>query len=574
MKLSRYLLPTLKETPKEAPSTQTAGRDAISARLMLRAGMIRKAASGIYEWLPLGLRVLKKVEEIVREEMNGVGGQEILLPFIQPKEYWEVSGRWNLYGKELLRFKDRKEAEFCLAPTAEELITDLVRREVRSYKELPLLLYQFGLKFRDEIRPRFGVMRAREFLMKDAYSFHATDEEAQDTYQRVYQAYERIFKRCGLTFRAVEAETGAIGGSFSHEFMVLAETGEEEIAHCECGYAANAERAECGEKSEIRNPKSEMLPLQDVPTPGKFSVEDVANLLKAPKEQFIKTMFYVADDVPVVALIRGDTELNEAKLSRALGCKRLSRADDAAYQRVAGCAVGFAGPIGMDKKNGIRVVADALLKTLKNGISGANKKDFHTLNINLGRDYEPHAFYDLHRAKSGDLCGRCGKTFEFARGIEVGHAFALGTKYSEAMKASFLDTDGKEKPFIMGCYGIGVSRVVAAAIEQNHDEAGILWPLSLAPFQAVIFSVRQEPALLSRCEKLYRLLREADVEVLWDDREKSVGVKFKDADLIGIPFRILISEKHPDGKAEIKRRTSATAEILSFPEIVTLIKKA
>lgn len=566
MKLSRYLLPTLKEVPKEA--------DAISAKLMLRAGMIRKAASGIYEWLPLGLRVLRKVKGIVREEMNAVGGQEVSLPFTQPKELWEETGRWGIYGKELLRFKDRKGAEFCLAPTAEELITDLVRSTVRSYRELPLLLYQFGLKFRDEIRPRFGVMRGREFLMKDAYSFHASEEDAKDTYQRVYQAYEKIFGRCGLTFRAVEAETGAIGGSFSHEFMVLAETGEEEIAHCECGYAANAERAECGESKEQGARSEEEKPLKDVATPGKFSVEDVANLLSAPKESFIKTMFYVADGMPVVALIRGDTELNEAKLMRSLKCKTLSRADDATYQRVAGCAVGFAGPIGLDKKNGIKVVADTLLKTLKNGISGANKNDFHTLNINLGRDYNPHAFYDLHRAKSGDLCGRCGKTFEFARGIEVGHTFALGTKYSEAMKASFLDTDGKEKPFIMGCYGIGVSRVVAAAIEQNHDEAGILWPSGLAPFQAVIFSTRQEPSLSARCEKVYQLLREADVEVLWDDREKSVGVKFKDADLIGIPFRILISEKHPDGKAEIKPRESQKAEVLSEDEILQGILKA
>ena len=473
MRLSRTFIPTLREVPSEA--------ETIAHQLMLRAGLIRKLAAGVYDWLPAGLRVLKKVEQIVRQEMNAVGGQEVWLPQLQPRELWEETGRWGVYGKELMRLKDRKNSDFCLAPTAEEVITDLVRREVRSYRHLPLMLYQFGVKYRDEIRPRFGVMRAREFYMKDAYSFHADEADVSRYYQDVVEAYKRIFTRCGLKFRPVEAESGAIGGSFSHEFMVLADSGEEGIVSCACGYAANVERAELAAgQGRIREGVPEKP--RKSQRPGASSVEAVAKIVKRPANQFIKALVLMADDQPVVVLVRGDHELNEAKLQRLLKVQRVVKANEATYTQVSGSPVGFAGPVGMKA----RIIADHAIQTITDGVAGANKKDIHLIHVVPGRDFTPEAYADLRKAVAGDPCPRCGKPMDYHRGIEVGHTFKLGTKYSMSMKATYLDAAGKPQPFVMGCYGIGVSRVVAACVEQCHDANGIVWPAALAPWDLII----------------------------------------------------------------------------------------
>ncbi|MBK8871358.1 MAG: proline--tRNA ligase [Elusimicrobia bacterium] len=551
MRLSRFLLPTLKDLPSDA--------DTVSARLMLRAGMIRKVASGLYEWLPVGLRVLRRVERIVREEMDRIGGQEVWLPVVQPKNLWEETGRWQQYGKEMLRLRDRKDTEFCLAPTAEEVITDLVRREVRSYRELPLLLYQFGTKFRDEIRPRFGVMRSREFYMKDAYSFHADDASAEATYRDALDAYTRIFQRCGLKFRPVEADTGTIGGNFSHEFMVLADTGEETIAACSsCGYAANVERAECGPSADgglrPEGQKEGHLPMDEVATPGVGAVEAVSRLLNVPASKIIKTVFYVADGKPVVALVRGDHELNEHKLKRLLGAKLLFKAGDEVYRQTASCEPGFAGPVGLNAD----VVADHSVMAVTNGVTGANKTDFHRRNVNPGRDFTPARVGDLRQVIEKDPCPKCKSPLCFFKGIEVGHAFKLGTKYSGSMDAGFLNEKGTKSPFIMGCYGIGVSRVVAAAIEQSNDADGIVWPPSLAPFDALILPLNTaEPAVMAAAERLEKELAAAGLDVLVDDRDQRAGVKFKDADLLGIPWRVTVGEKKLAlGQVEIKARNA------------------
>lgn len=574
MRLSRYLLPTLKDLPSDA--------DTVSARLMLRAGMIRKVASGLYEWLPVGLRVLRKVERIVREEMDRVGGQEVWLPVVQPKSLWEETGRWQLYGREMLRIKDRKETEFCLAPTAEEVITDLVRREVRSYRELPLLLYQFGTKFRDEIRPRFGVMRAREFYMKDGYSFHADEASAESTYRDILEAYTRIFNRCGLKFRPVEADTGSIGGNFSHEFMVLAETGEEFIASCpSCGYAANVERAECGPSAAGQTTDGHLtdghspvalLPTEEVATPGVGAVDAVAKLLGVPKEKFIKTVFYMADGKPVVALLRGDRDINEHKLKRVLNAKTLFKAGDDVYRQVAGCEPGFAGPMNLKAT----LVADTSVMEIVNGISGANKTDFHLRNVNPGRDFVPAQVGDIRMVLEKDPCPKCKSVLSFFKGIEVGHAFKLGTKYSTSMNAGFLTEKGTKSPFIMGCYGIGVSRVVAAAIEQSNDANGIIWPDSLAPFDVLILPMNvAEPKLMETAERLEKELMAAGLDVLMDDRDQRAGVKFKDADLLGIPWRITVGEKKLVlGQVEIKGRSASESMDVSLDQATgTLLAK-
>jgi len=589
MRLSEYFLPTLRETPAEA--------DTISQKLMLRAGTIRKLASGVYEWLPLGLRVLKKVEQIVREEMDKIGGLEVSLPLLLPRELWEETGRWAVYGKELMRLQDRKEGEFALGPTHEEVITDLVRNEVRSYRELPKMFYQFGTKFRDEIRPRFGVMRAREFYMKDAYSFHATEEDAERYYKIVFAAYAKICDRCGFKYRPVEAETGAIGGSFSHEFMVLAETGEEEIVSCEsCGYAANVERAEVStidsvaevakskerpvprvrQGSEERAKNDKLEPLKEVHTPNLRTVEEVGNFLKAPVEKFIKSLIYLADNKPVMVLIRGDSEVNETKLKKYLNCNELILADGGTIEKVSGAPVGFAGPAHFPHPTShIPILADYSVENIVNAISGANKKDYHLININIGRDYQPEAIIDLRKIKPGDLCPKCQKTLTFSRGIEVGHTFKLGTKYSQAMKATFLDAQGKEQYFIMGCYGIGVSRIVAAAIEQNHDEDGIIWSPSIAPYQILIILVNSnDPKIATLSENIYQKLQEIGYEVLLDDRNERAGIKFKDADLIGIPVRIVISEKNLSlGKVEVKKRSESKIAYIPLDNLVSEIKK-
>ena len=573
MRLSTYLLPTLRQAPSDA--------DNVSAQLMQRAGMIRKVASGIYDWLPLGLRALRKVERIVREEMDRAGAHEVSLPVIQPKELWMETGRWPVYGKELLRIKDRKDAEFCFAPTAEEVITDLVRREVRSWRQLPLCLYQIGLKFRDEIRPRFGIMRAREFLMKDAYSFHVDDEDASKYYETMKTAYANVFKRCGLKFSAVEAQAGAIGGSFSHEFMVHADTGEETIVACEgCGYAANIERAETKANGE----KSDFAPgeLEEVETPGKSSVEDVAKFLKMNKKRFLKTQLYMADGKPVMALVRGDHELNEAKLSSALNGVAMHRASEAEYETIAGCAVGYAGPVNLPrfktpegKMEDVRILADLSVEGLVNAASGANKKDTHLKGINMGRDFAPELVADLRMTREDDPCPRCGedKTV-FTKGIEVGHVFKLGTKYSESLKAEYLDTDQKAHTMVMGCYGIGVSRVVAAAIEQGNDNWGIIWPKEIAPFTVAIMCLDNDEAEVKKAaDTLYEQCLEAGIDAVYDDREGRPGVRFKDIDLVGIPFRVVVSKKTvADGKVEFKRRDSKDLEMWPLAEAFTRLR--
>lgn len=554
MKLSKTLIPTLREAPSDA--------DNVSAQLMQRAGMIRKVASGIYEWLPLGLRVLRKVENVVRQEMDAAGGQEVWLPVIQPKQLWEETGRWPVYGKELLRLKDRKDAEFCFAPTAEEVITDLVRREIRSWRQLPAMFYQFGLKFRDEIRPRFGVMRAREFLMKDAYSFHVDEADASAYYKVMYEAYKKTFQRCGLRFKPVEAQSGAIGGSYSHEFMVLAETGEETIVSCvKCDYAANIERAEV--KDQYKAPDaSAFKPLADFDTQGKTTVADVAKLVGRPLTDFLKTQLYMIDGkTPVIALMRGDHELHEAKLASAAGAPNLYRATEAQYQQVMGCKVGFGGPQGHD---GVAIYCDFAARAVLNGVTGANKDGLHTDHFNIARDLPGiKGFFDLRSATLEDPCPRCGSKVEFFKGIEVGHTFKLGTKYSKAMKAEYLDKGQKPQVMVMGCYGIGVSRVVAAAIEQGHDKDGILWPAEIAPFHVavVVLDEADDARVRPATDALVKALEAKGVEVLEDDRDGKPGVKFKDIDLIGIPYRLVVSKRTLDaGEVEFKKRGAADVE--------------
>jgi len=549
MRFSKSFIPTLREVPSEA--------ETVSHRLMLRAGLIRKLAAGIYEWLPAGLKVLKRVEQIIREEMNKVDGQEVWLPQLHPKNLWEETGRWGVYGKELMRLKDRKDAEFCLAPTAEEVITDLVRREVRSYRSLPLMLYQFGVKYRDEIRPRFGIMRAREFYMKDAYSFHADDADVERYYERVVEAYKRIFTRCGLTFRPVEAESGAIGGSFSHEFMVLAESGEEGIVSCSCGYAANVERAELPPPStQAVQATSEKL--KEVITPNASSVEAVAKIVNQPANQFIKALIVMADETPVMILIRGDHELNEAKLQRLLKVQKVVKANEATYTQLSGSPVGFAGPVGSKA----RMIADHSIKTITDGVAGGNKKDIHLIHVVPERDFKPEQYADLRKAAAGDPCPRCGKPMTYARGIEVGHTFKLGTKYSDSMKATYLDDQKKARPFVMGCYGIGVSRVVAACIEQCHDENGIVWPAALAPWAVEIIPLNMSnDAVKKTAEDLYQQALSAGLDVLLDDRDETAGVKLKDSDLIGIPLRLVVGErKIAEGKVELRQRRQKDSE--------------
>lgn len=536
-------LPTLKESPADA--------DVISQKLMMRAGMIRKVAAGIYNLLPMGLKVVRKVEGIVRSEMNRAGAQEVLMPFVLPAELWKESGRWDEYGKELLRFVDRHGREFCLGPTHEEVITDMVRHEIRSYRDLPKNLYQIQTKFRDEIRPRFGLMRGREFIMKDAYSFHADDESADKEYQNMYETYSRIFERCGLSFRAVEAETGPIGGRFSHEFMVLADTGEDEIASCNrCSYTANTERAEVRPPDGMA-PPSEIKAAEKVATPGKKSVEEVSAFLKVDPKSLIKTLIYDTDKGVVAALVRGDHELNEFKLKRVIESVHAELAGEEAVRKATGAPSGFAGPVGLK----IRILADYGVKTVIGGMTGANEADAHLINVVPERDFEA-SYADLRVAVEGDGCPRCDGTLNIKRGIEVGHIFKLGTKYSYSMGATYLDESGKERPMIMGCYGIGIGRTAAASIEQNHDGFGIIWPAPLSPFDCEIVPVNVKDSETVRvAEGLYETLKKSGADCLLDDRDERAGVKFKDADLIGIPVRVTIGERNlKEGLVEIKER--------------------
>jgi len=548
-RLSRLLVPTLREDPADA--------EVASHRLMIRAGMIRQVARGIYDLLPLGLRAVRRVETIVREEMDRAGAQEILMPAVIPGELWRESGRWERYGPELLRMRDRYDREFCFGPTHEEVVTDLVRREIRSYRELPKNLYQIQVKFRDEIRPRFGLMRGREFIMKDAYSFHVDADDARREYRVMFDTYTRIFERCGLTFRAVEAGTGAIGGSLSHEFQVLAASGEDAIVSCErCGYAANVEKA------EVRAAPAAGAGgggLERVATPGKRSVEEVSTFLGLPRERFIKTLLYAtAGGEAVAILVRGDHEASATKVQAALGGEPVALADEQAVERATGAPVGFAGPVGLK----IRMLADAALRGVRGAVAGANRADEHVVNVDQARDLPELVFGDLRQARSGDGCPRCdGGAFAEHRGIEVGQVFYLGTKYSEAMGATFLGADGRERPIEMGCYGIGITRTVAAAIEQHHDDAGIVWPAPLAPYGVHVVPVSVEDARLREtAEQLAASLDAAGVDALLDDRDERPGVKFKDADLIGLPVRVTVGPRAlARGCVELKTRTAREA---------------
>jgi len=562
MRLSRFYLPTLREIPAEA--------EVISHKLMLRAGMIRKLSSGIYSWLPLGLRVLRKVEDIIREEMNAAGALEVSMPAVQPADLWRESGRWEAYGKELLRFKDRHEREFSFGPTHEEVIVDLVRGELRSYKQLPVNLYQLQTKFRDEIRPRFGVMRSREFGMKDAYSFDADEKGAEKSYREMFIAYCRIFARCGLKFRAVEAATGPIGGKYSHEFMVLADTGEDVLVVCpECGYAANTEKAEVKgpQKPETETEK----PLEKVHTPGQRTVEEVCKFLNVSPEKLVKTLVYTSDKGTVAAMVRGDRELNPNKLQSLINADRIDMAAPETILKVTGGPLGFTGPAGLK----IPVYVDQEVAAMKNFVTGANEEDYHYVNTNLSREFKPAQIADLRVAVPGDRCARCGAGLNFIRGIEVGHIFKLGEKYSKPMKASFLDPEGKEKFFVMGCYGIGTSRTMASAIEQHHDDAGAIWPMSIAPFQAVVVPINiKDDKIRKVCEKLESGLEKQGFEVLLDDREESPGVKFKDADLIGIPLRIVVGEKTLAKKSvEFKLRGEDTKKLAPVSKALSFARE-
>ncbi len=568
MRQSQLLIPTLREDPGEA--------EIVSHRLMLRAGMIRKVAAGIYTYLPLGLRVIRKVERIIREELNKAGAQEVLMPIASPAELWQETGRWDFYGKELFRFKDRHERDFCLGPTHEEVITDLVRREVRSYRQLPANFYQIQTKFRDEIRPRFGLMRGREFIMKDAYSFDADEAGAKESYRKMYEAYKAIFTRCGLSFRPVEADTGLIGGTSSHEFMVLADTGEEGIAVCDaCDYAANVERAELQEHAH-KPPPETLREKRRVPTPGKKTVEEVTAFLKVPATQLVKTLLYRADGKTVAVLIRGDHEVNEIKLKKALGATDLVMADSATVEQLSGAPVGFAGPIGL---KGVPLIADLSVKGLVNVVVGGNAADTHWVDVTPGRDFTPHRYTDLRYAVAGDACPRCAKPLRIVRGIEVGHVFMLGTKYSEKMKALYLDKQGREQMMVMGCYGIGVGRTAAAAIEQNHDAKGIIWPAPLAPFHVHVIPLADKGKVLEAAVALESEFERAGIGVLVDDRDERPGVKFNDADLIGCPYQVVIGEKNlSQGLMELKERRTGTVTKLPpadiRPRLTELLKPA
>jgi len=563
---SKTLIPTLKEDPADA--------EVISHKLLVRAGFIKQVSRGVYDYFPLALRVIRKIEQIVREEMNRAGAQELLMPISAPAELWQESGRWEMYGKELLRFKDRNERDFCLGPTHEEIVTDLVRRSVRSYRELPFNLYQIQTKFRDEPRPRFGLMRGREFIMKDAYSFHTDVEDCRREYDNMVQTYKRIFARCGLSFRPVEADTGAIGGNQSHEFQVLAESGEDAIVSCNtCDYAANVEKAEVrAARPAGRDIAEESPQLEKVSTPGKKSVAEVAEYLKLPVERFIKTLVFKTDSGEfVAALVRGDHEINDLKLRAVLGAREIALADEASVAAAAGAMPGFLGPIGLK----LRMIADLSVHGMRAAVTGANEADAHFIQVDQERDFTPSAFADLRLAVSGDPCPRCDSgTLETHRGIEVGQVFYLGTKYSVAMGATYLDAEGRERPIEMGCYGIGISRLVAAAIEQNHDANGIIWPFSLAPFQVLLLPINyKDKAIREAADKLYQELQQNGVEVLLDDRDERPGVKFKDADLVGIPLRVTIGAKGLEkGCIELRSRRDSKTEEIPVADSVTKIR--
>lgn len=561
MRTTELYAPTLRQTPAEA--------EVVSHQLMLRAGMIRKAAGGVYTYLPLAWRTLRKIEQIVREEMDAIGGQEIAMPIMQPSEMWKETGRWEVYGEEMFRLNDRHGREFCLGPTHEEMVTTLIRDEVRSYKQLPLRLYQIQNKYRDEIRPRFGLMRGREFIMKDMYSFDKDEEGLNKSYQLAYDAYSRVFTRCGLEFRPVEADNGAIGGGHSHEFTVLAEAGESEIAYCTaCDYAASNEKAEL---KVIKAEEEELLPLEKKATPNAKTIEAVAEFLNIPLTKTIKAVaFQTEKDELVLAFVRGDHEVNDVKLQNAVDAIALRMADDAAITAAGGVA-GFMSPIGI--KKGTKIVVDSTVMGMYNAVAGANEADVHYINVNPQRDFGEVLVTDIRMIQEGDPCPHCGAPVKMTRGIEAGQVFTLGTKYTKALHATYLDENGKEQLVIMGCYGIGVSRTMAASIEQNNDKDGIIWPRAIAPYEVIIVPVNaKEAEQLNLAETVYEELKKAGVDAIIDDRKERAGVKFKDADLIGYPLRITVGPKTIEEKTvEIKVRKTGEVFTVNYDDC---LKKA
>ncbi|MBO8166609.1 MAG: proline--tRNA ligase [Thermotogae bacterium] len=551
MRFTELYAPTLREAPSDA--------DLISIKLLIRGGFVRKVAAGVYAYLPLGLKVLKKIENIVREEMDRIGCQESLLPIIQPAELWHESGRWDDYGPEMMKLKDRHKRDFTLGPTHEEIITSLLRSELRSYRQFPLSLYQIAVKYRDEIRPRFGLMRAREFIMKDAYSFHTSWESLDEAYKKFHSAYSRIMKRIGLKYLVVEADSGAIGGNESHEFNVLAESGESTLLYCDCGYAASDEKAEYLVPT-LKRSTEQMLSLERVETPGVRTVEEVAAFLGKQPSDIVKSLLYHSKKGYVMVLIRGDMTLNESKLKAHLGDQSLRLAEPQEVFESFSVPIGFIGPIGIP--GSVDIVADYTVKPLMNFVVGGMKEGTHYINACYERDFEINRWADLKMVQAGDPCPKCGKPLMSTKGIELGHIFKLGTKYSEKMNGYFTDENGDNKPYIMGCYGWGVSRTLSASVEQLHDKNGIIWPLSIAPFQIVISALNtSDEQIMKVSEDLYAILQERGYEVLLDDRNISPGVKFKDADLIGIPLRITVGRKLKEQKLELKLRTSPAQDV-------------
>ena len=561
MRWSRYFINTLREVPSDA--------DVVSQRLMMRAGMIRKVAAGIYTYLPLGLRSIQKLENIVRQEMERAGSTELLMPAIQPAELWMESGRWQKYGKELLRIKDRHERDFVFGPTHEEVITETVRDAINSYRQLPVNLYQIQTKFRDEVRPRFGLMRGREFIMKDAYSFHANRESLDEAYEAMREAYSRIFHRCGLDHVPVEADTGNIGGSASHEFMVLAQSGEDAVVSCpNCRYGANVEKA----TSKFFDDEVEPAPsnaIAELHTPGTQSIDDVGRFLGKPTSELVKTLIFDTDLGPVMVLVRGDREGNEIKIKNHLGAQWMEMIGESRFEDATGGPVGYCGPVATKCA---RVLADYSLKGRKRWIVGANKKDHHLDYAVPGRDFPEPEYGDFTTVLAGDPCVRCGTKLEIYRGIEVGHVFKLGTKYSEAMNCVFLDEGGQRVPMIMGCYGLGIGRTVAAAVEQAHDDDGIIWPVPIAPFEVVVTTIGKDEAVLQTANRIYEQLVAEGIDAFFDDRDERPGVKFKDADLIGFPFRIAVGAKSlANGQIEWSTRRDREKKLGAPDEVVQTV---
>ncbi|MEW6623243.1 MAG: proline--tRNA ligase [Bacillota bacterium] len=562
MKISKMFINTLREVPAEA--------EIISHKLLLRAGFIKKVASGMYSYMPIGWRVMQKIMEIIRDEMNKAGGLEVGLPIVHPAELWIETGRWNVYGDELFRLKDRHQRDFCLGPTHEEVITDIVRKEVSSYKQLPILLYQIQNKYRDERRPRFGLMRGREFIMKDLYSFDRDVDGMKISYEKMYNAYMNIFRRCGFEFRPVEADSGAIGGKTSHEFMVIAQNGEQEIVYCtNCNYAANVEKAEAFPE---QMPIEEAKEIEKVYTPGAKTIEKLADYLKITKSKTLKSMLYKADDDLVCLILRGDRTINEIKVKNLLNCINLQIADEFSIKEIFDGPIGYIGPVNLPES--VKVIADNEIIGLNNVAAGANEADYHFVNVNPQRDIRIDVIADIRMVEEGEKCPRGDGYLKRARGIEVGQIFQLGTKYSESLKAYYTDEEGNSKPIVMGCYGIGVGRTMAAAIEQNFDADGIIWPMSIAPFHVAVIPVSiKDSQQASIAEKIYEDLKAADVEVVIDDREERAGVKFKDADLIGYPLRIIVGKRAVDnGIVDFIVRENKEQLELRVEDVVSFVK--